>query len=74
MKLIKDYDCTIAYHPRKANALTRKSPNSRSRGRLLVLKELRGVKAVLNAGTSGNLRHAFRLSPYLKKKLLDHDL
>ena len=63
MELIKNYDYTIAYHPRKANvvvdALSRKSPNPKSRERITLLKELRGFKVVLNVGTSRNLMAHF---------------
>lgn len=59
MELIKDYDCTITYHPRKANvvvdALSRKNPSRESKGRIPLLKELKGCKAILNIRSTGNL-------------------
>lgn len=56
MECIEDYDCTIIYHPRKANvdALSRKSLNSNNGGRIALLRKLRGFKAVLNARIVGN--------------------
>ena len=62
LELIKDYDCTIEYHPGKANivvdALSRKSrlPKSVLCGiRVPLLSELRGSKAVLTTENSGSL-------------------
>ena len=60
--MIKDYDCTIEYHPSKANivvdALSRKSslPKSALCGiRVSLLSDLRSSKAVLTAKNSGSL-------------------
>ncbi|KAA0041131.1 Integrase, catalytic core [Cucumis melo var. makuwa] len=59
LELIKDYDCTIEYHPSKANvvvdALSRKSrlPKSALCGiRAALLSELRGSNAVVTAEDS----------------------
>lgn len=69
MKLIKDYDCTITYHHGKANiiadALSIKIPSPRNRGRMALLRELRGFKAILKARTSGNLMVRFQVKPTL---------
>ncbi|KAA0067805.1 Retrotransposable element Tf2 [Cucumis melo var. makuwa] len=62
LELIKDYDCTIEYHPCKANvvadALSRKSrlPKSALCGiRVALLNELRGSKAVVTTEDSRSL-------------------
>jgi len=56
LELIKDYDCTIEYHPRKANvmvdALSRKSrggTSSLNAIRVTLLKEFRSNAASLKA-------------------------
>lgn len=71
MELIKDYDCTIAYHPRKANVVTgklrRKSP---SKGNLALLRELREYKATLNARSVGNLIAQFPIKPMLEEEIV----
>ena len=63
MKLIKDYDCTNAYHPETANvvanALRRKSPSSNKRGRIPLLRELKGFMVVLNTRSTRNLKAHF---------------
>ena len=62
LELIKDYDCTIMYHPGKANvvayALSRKSrlPKGSFCGiRVALLSELRSSKAVVTVEDSGSL-------------------
>ncbi|KAA0067194.1 polyprotein [Cucumis melo var. makuwa] len=74
MKLIKDYDCTIAYYPRKVNviadALSRKSLSPRNKGRMALLKKLRGFKVVLNAGTFGNPMARFQVKPTLEEEIV----
>ncbi|KAA0058456.1 CCHC-type integrase [Cucumis melo var. makuwa] len=69
MKLIKDYDCTITYHLGKANiiadALSIKIPSPRNRGRMALLRELKGFKTILKARTSGNLMARFQVKPTL---------
>ncbi|TYK27290.1 DNA/RNA polymerases superfamily protein [Cucumis melo var. makuwa] len=68
LELIKDYDCTIEYHPGKANvvadALSRKSrlPKSALCGiRVALLNELRGSKAVVTTEDSGSLLAQFQV-------------
>ncbi|KAA0056178.1 DNA/RNA polymerases superfamily protein [Cucumis melo var. makuwa] len=68
LELIKDYDCTIEYHPGKANvvadALSRKSrlPKSALCGiRVALLNELRGSKAVVPTEDSGSLLAQFQV-------------
>ncbi|KAL4032966.1 hypothetical protein IC575_006049 [Cucumis melo] len=68
LELIKDYDCTIEYHPGKANvvadALSRKSrlPKSALHGiRVALLNELRGSKAVVTTEDSGSLLAQFQV-------------
>ena len=52
MELTKDYECIIAYHPGKANmvadVLSRKNSNKENKGRVALLKELKGCEAILN--------------------------
>ncbi|KAA0025874.1 Integrase, catalytic core [Cucumis melo var. makuwa] len=64
MKLIKDYDCTIAYRLRKANvvagALGRKSSSKR--------------KFILNVGLVGNLIARFKVKPTLEKEIVKSQL
>ncbi|KAA0059550.1 reverse transcriptase [Cucumis melo var. makuwa] len=68
LELIKDYDCTIEYHPGKANvvadALSRKSrlPKSALCGiRVALLNELRGSKTVVTTEDSGSLLAQFQV-------------
>ena len=76
MKLIKDYDCTIEYHPEKANvvadALNRKPTMSLSYLRAVrvpLLSELRAVGIDLTVGINGALIAAFHVRPVLIDKV-----
>lgn len=73
MKLIKDYDCKIEYHPKKTNvvadALSIKNPSRESRRRITLLKELRGCKAILT-GSVGNLIALFQIQPTLEENII----
>ncbi|TYK14640.1 putative DNA/RNA polymerases superfamily protein [Cucumis melo var. makuwa] len=73
LELIKDYDCTVEYHPGKANivadALSRKSRLLKDvlRGtQVVLLSELRGSKAVVTAEYSGSLLAQFQVKPVRK--------
>ncbi|KAL0561497.1 hypothetical protein IC582_001926 [Cucumis melo] len=77
LELIKDYDCTIEYHPGKANvvadALSRKSrlPKSALCGiRASLLSELRGFKAVMTAESSGSLLAQFQVRSSLVAEIV----
>ncbi|KAA0036143.1 reverse transcriptase [Cucumis melo var. makuwa] len=77
LELIKDYDCTIEYHPGKANvvadALSRKSrlPKSALCGiRVALLNELRGSKAVVTTEDSGSLLAQFQVRSSLVTKIV----
>ena len=70
IELIKDYDCTIEYHPGKANlvadALSRKSTSSGSVSQLRVeylpmLIEMRSMGIKLETTDSGALLAAFHV-------------
>ena len=74
IELIEDYDCTIEYHPGKANvvadALSRKSTSSGSVSQLIVeylpmLIEMRSMGIKLEATDSGALLAAFHVRPVL---------
>ncbi|KAA0062172.1 reverse transcriptase [Cucumis melo var. makuwa] len=77
LELIKDYDCTIEYHPGKANvvadALSRKSrlPKSALCGiRVALLNELRGSKAVVTTEDSGSLLAQFQIRSSLVTEIV----
>ena len=77
--LLKDYDCTIEYHPGKANvvadALSRKSSSS-SVASLKVnilpyLIDLRAMDVDLDMHTSGALLATFKVRPVLHERIRD---
>ena len=70
--MIKDYDCTIEYHPRKANvvadALSRRPESSLSHmksGYLPLLVDLRDLGVILEVEDSGALLATFHVRPLL---------
>ena len=75
--MIKDYDCTIEYHPGKANvvadALSRRSesslPHMRS-GYLPLLVDLRALEVILEVDDSGALLATFHVRPLLVDQIL----
>ena len=76
--LIKDYDCTIEYHPGKANvvedALSRKPSSSLAQlkaGYLKRLVELRSMGVSLETTESGTLIAAFHVRPVLVDRVRD---
>ncbi|KAL0544358.1 hypothetical protein IC582_019472 [Cucumis melo] len=81
LELIKDYDCTIEYHPGKANvvadALSKKSrlPKSALCGiRVALLNELRGSKAVITTEDSGSLLAQFQVRSSLVTEIVRRQL
>ena len=77
LELIKDYDCTIEYHPGKANvvtdALSRRPESSlfhmRS-GYLPLLVDLRALGVILEVEDSGALLATFHVRPLLVDQIL----
>ncbi|KAL5840989.1 hypothetical protein ACOSQ4_013597 [Xanthoceras sorbifolium] len=76
IELIKDYDCTIEYHPRKANvvadALNRKPTSSVAHLKtvyLQLLVELRSLGVRLKMSDSGALVAAFHARPILVDRI-----
>ena len=72
LELIKDYDCTIEYHPEKANveadALSRRPESSLSHmrsGYLPLWVDLRALGVILEAEDSRALLAAFHVRPLL---------
>ena len=72
LELIKDYDCTIEYHPGKANviadALSRRPESSLScmkSGYLPLLVDLRALGVILEVEDSGALLATFHVRPLL---------
>ena len=81
MELLKDYDCTIDYHPGKANvvadALSRKSTGSLAymqTVQLPLMVELRELGVELRMNASGALFASFQLRPILVDCILGAQL
>ena len=77
LELIKDYDCTIEYHPGKANvvadALSRRPESSLSHMRssyLPLLVDLRALGVILEVEDSGALLATFHVRPLLVDQIL----
>ena len=77
LELIKDYDCTIEYHPGKANvvadALSRRPESSLSHmrsGYLPLLVDLRALGVILEVEDSGALLATFHIRPLLVDQIL----
>ena len=75
--MIKDYDCTIEYHPGKANvvayALSRRPESSLSHmrsGYFPLLMDRRAVGVILEAEDSGALLAIFHVRPLLVDQIL----
>ena len=78
IELIKDYDCTIEYHPGKANVvadvLSRKPSSSLAQLKeeyLTMLVELRSMGVSLETAESGTLVAAFHVRPMLVDRVRD---
>ena len=78
MELLKDYDCTIDYHPGKANvvanALSRKSIGSLAYMQTVLLPlmvELRELGVELRMHASRELFASFQLRPILVDRILE---
>ena len=77
LELIKDYDCTIEYHPGKANviadALSRRPESSLSHmrsGYLPLLVDLRALGVILEVEDSEALLATFHVRPLLMDQIL----
>ena len=76
MELLKDYDFTMEYHPRKANvvtnALSRKAGSSIARLRVDYMGELialRGLNVDLQMGQGGALIATLQIRPVLRQRI-----
>ena len=76
LELIKDYECTIEYHPGKTNviaeALSRRPESSLSHlrsGYLPLLVDLRALGVILEAEDSGALLVTFHVRPLLMDQI-----
>ena len=81
MELLKDYDCTIDYHPGKANvvadALSRKSIGYLAYMQTIQLPlmvELRELGVELEMNALGALFSSFQLRPILVDQILEAQL
>ena len=77
LELIKDYDCTLEYHPGKSNviadALSRRPESSLSHmrsGYLPLLVDLRALGVILEVEDSGALLATFHVRPLLVDQIL----
>ena len=64
IEMIKDYDCSILYHPGKANVVA-DALNRKSSGRLSYLSELKSLRARLEARGGDALLATLTLGPIL---------
>ena len=76
MELLKDYDCTIEYHPRKANVvadtLSRKSSSSMAHlqvGPIGDLIALRSLNMELQLSREGALIATLHVRPVLRQRI-----
>ena len=76
IELLKDYDCTIEYHPGKANAvadaLSRKSSSNIAHLQVSSLSDLlalRSMNVKLHMDTKGVLTAALKIRPILRDKI-----
>ncbi|XP_075095441.1 uncharacterized protein LOC142173711 [Nicotiana tabacum] len=77
LELIKDYDCTIDYHPGKANvvadALSRNSFESLALSPLPLLLELRATNACLSCNSNGSIIANLQVKPVLLEFCVPND-
>ena len=76
MELLKDYDCTIEYHPGKANvvadALSRKAGSSLAHLRVNYMENLialQGLNVGFQIGQRGALMATLRIRPVLRERI-----
>ena len=81
IELIKDYECTIEYHPRKANvvenALSRRPMSSISHLRAMhlpLLIELRSLGVGLELKNSGVLLATFHVRPVMIDRIREFQI